>query len=805
MPESLPKPISPGREPEQGGVAGSLLLGSEHPWPQPSPGPTSARSAVTLGGMLRQKWLMLGIFVLVSGLAVPPVWLLIKPLYESRAVIEVSPIVSRLVYQTDQNGVVPFYESFLNTQVSRIRSSRVLQRVLDQPDIKASHWYTVEGEALLGRPLQPYERLLQCLSVQPRPRTNLIDVSVGTQRPAEAQLIVNEVVKQFLDDVKSTGQDEATKLVETLKTEKKAREDRIKYLRTQSVSVERPGLLSSEQVLSTLSSQLSLLESRRAEVQREAGLMRWKKDRITPTASTTTTAPASAPAADVDEFNRFAADSEWHRLNAEKEKAQLALTVARLNLGDGSSRVKELLLVADHADRLLREREDDLRKHPGLAAASQPAAPYLPTTVADIVDPHILADRIAAREEEVRLLDEDIKAKQAELRSVQQSGVNEDALKHEEEVYEDVTKRLNALEMESKSNAPTRIERVADGLAPSMPSKDRRVLMTLMALCGAAGCAAGVGYLRALGDSRIREPQQVMHVTHVPFLGQLPEVPAKDLPSALGGASLNGRPAPGLLESLAGCSSALMEGVRMVRTALLDRLSASPSQVVLITSPVSQSGKSSFVVMLASSFTLLGKKVLVVETDMYRPSLAKRLGMKPGPGLAQLLHGEVRDTAAIARGNGVPFDLLPAGDIRSETDPELLANGVFSSCLSRWSAKYDLILLDGPPVLAVADSRIIARHCAGTVMVMRASHDRHGEATEAYAALTDLGRNVLGTVLVGGQSRTGRGYAGDYYGYRRLGPAAHPAGEALPPSAQNSDGVAAGSAAEHRPTAGGSE
>jgi non-specific protein-tyrosine kinase len=103
-----------------------------------------------------------------------------------------------------------------------------------------------------------------------------------------------------------------------------------------------------------------------------------------------------------------------------------------------------------------------------------------------------------------------------------------------------------------------------------------------------------------------------------------------------------------------------------------------------------------------------------------------------------------------------------AGECPAAYDPELLANGVFSSCLRRWKSSYDFVLLDSPPVLPVADARILAGQVDGTIMVLRASHSRRDEVVQAYADLSAAGGTLLGTMLVGVQTPSSYGYYNDY-------------------------------------------
>lgn len=713
--------------------------------------------------LLRQKWLIAGLFLLAAGLTIPPIWLLTKPLYKSSAVVQVSPIISRLVYKTDENGVVPFYDSYLNTQVTIIRSPAILQRVLERDVVRRTQWYTSEGQGLYGEPTPPMERLMQTLEVQPRPRTHLIDVTMMTRRAGEAKLIVDAVVDEFLKYVTEAAQEEEARLMGKLRLEQKTREERLAgYRLTRDMLGERPGIFSSEQLRTTLGAELNALESRRATLQREVTMMRWQLERHALKGSGTATAPAPASLpgqpTTLPAERLFAEDAEWRQLKIRYENDLNAVEVAGQSYGPAHSRIRQLRAVAEGSERLLRQREAQLLTRP-VWAASQPAFAATAAPAHEFTDPRVLEELIAARAKEIELLDRDIRDQQGKAGTAQELARLENLIRHEEEVYNDVSRRLSVLELESRYAA--RIEILAYGIAHSRPDKDQRMLLTLMALCGAGGLSVGMAYLRAMSDSKIREPEQIRSVVAMPFLGQLPELRREDLPAFMGGQRV--------ANAFSANPVSLVEGVRMVRTALLDRLEDPRSHVILVTSPMPGSGKSGFTAMLAGSLSLLGKRVLLVEADLRRPSMARRFGIDTDRGLAQVLAGTVNDQAAITRDGVWPFDVLPAGRIDAEFDPEILANGAFSACLSRWKTSYDFILLDGPPVLPVADSRILSRHCDGTVLVTRASHDTRSETLDSYALLAEVGRKVIGTVLIGGRSRGSSRYGGGYYPYQRPG------------------------------------
>jgi capsular exopolysaccharide synthesis family protein len=299
-----------------------------------------------------------------------------------------------------------------------------------------------------------------------------------------------------------------------------------------------------------------------------------------------------------------------------------------------------------------------------------------------------------------------------------------------------------------------------------------------MSLAGAIMAALALGYLRSVSDPRIHEMEDIQNFHQAPFLGRLPLLAKMITPAELGGPSDRLLPAAGArqdsMNSYPGADSltALLEEVRMVRTSLLERLGRSDSgRAILITSPTSQVGKTSLALLLARSLAATGKKVLLVEGDFYRPALAERLKLVAGAGLASLLARTSDDVQAIRRTYLPSLDVLPVGEMREAFNPDVLANGVFASCMARWRQAYDFVVLDSPPVLPVADARILAGHADGALLVVKATHNRRMEALAAFQQLAATHAGVLGIVMIGGYTP-----AGSYhYGYSSYGYAAAPA------------------------------
>ena len=202
-------------KPELNEPTAEVMLSTEKPSPITEVAPLSNRfigiqypekPAQTVSNIiesiLRFKWTILVVSILVAIPLIAAIWTLIVPKYRARAEVRVRPIIPFLVFRTEDSGMIPLYSSFLNTQVSIIRGLTVLQRVLDRSEIQQTQWYRSPDktpiEQLRGNPDTPMERLLDALNVQPRGRTEIIDVSFVTYKPKEAKLIVDTVLEQYI-------------------------------------------------------------------------------------------------------------------------------------------------------------------------------------------------------------------------------------------------------------------------------------------------------------------------------------------------------------------------------------------------------------------------------------------------------------------------------------------------------------------------------------------------------------------------------------------------------------------------------
>ncbi|HTI18815.1 MAG TPA: polysaccharide biosynthesis tyrosine autokinase [Trinickia sp.] len=212
-----------------------------------------------------------------------------------------------------------------------------------------------------------------------------------------------------------------------------------------------------------------------------------------------------------------------------------------------------------------------------------------------------------------------------------------------------------------------------------------------------------------------------------------------------------------------------VEGVRSLRTTLQLSLDQAPNNIVMLTGSRPDAGKSFLSVNLAALVASAGKRVLVIDGDMRRGEVHSHFGVRHQPGLSDVLSG--------AEPNGViQHEVLPGLDVLTKgtlpTHPsELLMSDRFRDLLDALSRRYDLVIIDTPPVLAVTDSTVIGKHAGTTLLVVRYGRHPIGEIVETAKRLETGGVNLKGVLLTDvppPMPLLGSSYHGGYYGYESI-------------------------------------
>lgn len=188
------------------------------------------------------------------------------------------------------------------------------------------------------------------------------------------------------------------------------------------------------------------------------------------------------------------------------------------------------------------------------------------------------------------------------------------------------------------------------------------------------------------------------------------------------------------------------EQYRTIRTNILFSMPADDMKTILFTSPSKEEGKSTTCSNMAVVFAESGKKVLMIDADMRRPTLHHTFHMSNKSGLSNLLLGKGRLADTVKKSGVKNLDLLMCGQIPGNP-AELLQSSEMDALLKEVRGMYDLILVDSPPLLAVADSKILANKCDGSVLIVNTGKTEKASVVKARDALVTAKAFVLGVVL----------------------------------------------------------
>ena len=288
-------------------------------------------------------------------------------------------------------------------------------------------------------------------------------------------------------------------------------------------------------------------------------------------------------------------------------------------------------------------------------------------------------------------------------------------------------------------------------LKPSHPSKKTTLPIALVLGLILGG---GLGFLRDWTDDRYRTVEEIKESMAMPLLGTVPQMP-EGLPAALAGQQAMLEPA-----------SAVAEACRTIRTAIYFGAPKDRCRTVLVTSPASADGKSTIASNLAITMAQAGKRVLLVDADLRLPTQHAIFGVRHEHGLSDVLEGRATLDQGVQPTAVSGLEVLPCGP-KPSNPSEMLNSPMFNELLEVLSERYDQVVIDSPPVMGIADARIIGAACDVTVLVLRAEKSTRRVSELARDGLGSVGANLLGIVI--NEVEPANGYAYGYHGYARAG------------------------------------
>ncbi|NRQ48472.1 polysaccharide biosynthesis tyrosine autokinase [Aeromicrobium stalagmiti] len=293
----------------------------------------------------------------------------------------------------------------------------------------------------------------------------------------------------------------------------------------------------------------------------------------------------------------------------------------------------------------------------------------------------------------------------------------------------------------------TIVEPAAASSTPSSPDR-----APWLVLGGLVGLLAGlvVAAVRVVSDQSVRTPAELEELAGAPVLGAVAyDRTAVQTP---------------LITSL-GTHHPRFEAVRILRTNLQFLDIDHDHKVITITSSVPGEGKSTTATNLAIALAQAGSRVVLVEGDLRRPRVSEYLGIEKSVGLTTVLVGRVNLDTALQAAGTPGLDVLTSGALPPNPS-EILQTNAMKALVAELRQRFDVVLIDAPPLLPVTDASLLASISDGAILVVRHGETGREEVRSAAGRLQAVGARLLGTVLsmapVKELSRHGYGYG---YGY----------------------------------------
>jgi capsular exopolysaccharide synthesis family protein len=265
----------------------------------------------------------------------------------------------------------------------------------------------------------------------------------------------------------------------------------------------------------------------------------------------------------------------------------------------------------------------------------------------------------------------------------------------------------------------------------------------------------GIAFLIETLDESVRSPEDVEKKVGLPLLGTIPKLEKGTTP----------------IVALADVRSNFSEAYYSVRTALQFSTNDGAPSSIVVTSARPSEGKSTSSTAIAQNFARLGSRVLLIDSDLRNPSLHKVLNAENTQGFSNYLTGHM-SLEQLAQQTSVPgLSFIPCGPM-PPNPAELLGSAKLEAMLREARAQYDLVLIDAPPVMGLADAPLLASAAAGTLLVMEAGGTGRKLAKAAIRRLAVGNARILGILLTKFDARKssygyGYGYAYEYeYGSR---------------------------------------
>ncbi len=365
-------------------------------------------------------------------------------------------------------------------------------------------------------------------------------------------------------------------------------------------------------------------------------------------------------------------------------------------------------------------------------------------------------DLLAAKAQE-DMLRAELDNKKSDFQSLGSQKARYEQLKREVESNKALYEAF--LNREKETNATSDYKNVTarftdKAIIPLFPVAPQRIKLVLIATFFGFAIACALVIILETMREVIRSTADVQEKLGVTCLGVIPMVKKRNLRK-------NGVSYTAYLDDE---EKLFSEACRSVRTSLLLRLTNTKQKILPFTSAIPEEGKTSTSINMAVSFSKM-EKVLIIDCDLRRPSIAKRFGIaESSPGLTHILTMDTPIKDCVTHIKEANLDVLPAGLIPPNPQ-ELLASDRFKKLLEHFQNKYDRIIIDTPPLLSVSDALILGQYANGLITVIRSESTKSSLVNLALSKQIQHSVPSLGVLITQAKAKEGETLYVQKYAY----------------------------------------
>lgn len=720
----------------------------------PAPGPAAAPAfpaaqnrPITINPVkvLRQHSTLLGVTAFVALILAVGSWLVLRqfyPLYRSEAQLVVTGARGEALSDSAAGTLGPQnldqISSYIRTQTLRLRGEDILNQVLQNNDVRATRWFLSYG----GNTIKARKDLQEALGAGQIRGSTVISVSFEAAVPDDAKRILTTVVDTYLSRARGDASRESDRLRAVFNTE-------LAQLDVQLRNVQ-------EAIRTyTLERDIANLDSRASDASIEYTGLAQQSSRLQIELGIATDAYNSLLKAQQEGQGNYgpremeevrldpAVRTQEDKLRALRERREALLG----QFGENHLEVRRIDRALQVAEQEKRDLVDQLLRQRAEVRIQQ--AQGFKTSI---------EAQIASIQPKLELARNRMSDLQVTLERYRQMEVEASRIRQRRDQINTAMENLKIGDARPDNFAISPQFSVTD---PQLSFPKPQIIIPGITVL-LTGLVVGLVFLREVMDQRVKGPDDARAGLAIDLLGVVPDS-AQDPSGAVA-----------IDRVVAQAPSGLMAEVfRQLRTAVMARMERGRHKTLLVAGPQAQAGVSAVVSNLALSLATQGRRVLVVDANFRRPDQHQLLQAPAAPGLADLLSGARTLDQCLHHGRDDQPDLLPVGD-PARAVPELLDRPAFAELLQQLSARYDVILLDVPPVLITSEAHMLTRCADAALLVVRAMQDRKGMVARAVRELRGHKAHLLGVVLNGARTEAGGYFRQNYeafYRYRNGTPA----------------------------------